>query len=293
MGEHDPIFEKTHPRFKLLFSTGVKPGIAPSRDILWDMRNAILKNSRDIEIFHVGDSLNYNNVKDAISHNPTTFGNLKIWNNVSDSADGIQRFIETVLKKIDDADSRKAKALLELVMYGTISKLLGENKLFNLQFVFDELSNLIYERELKLLFKTKLGSVIFKEGESYIDLKSGKTITKYRSPEKIVNAILDDIRSYISPDPETGILRRLALVYGLDDNYFPSPFKIKNDDITLIQEQLNRNLASEKIQIKIYPVEIDNNGFVFIVAILPSNSILESAPVEEKAGVIFSEDTYW
>ncbi len=283
IGDENPIIEKPDIRFKLLFTTDLNPGIVLSKDVIWGIRNTILKYSPKLQIYHVGEKMT-SPVRETISSKPISIGNLEIYNDIPYTP--FLNFVNNLIKKLSDSDSKKSKTILELSLYGILEKWLSDIEFHNLSFLFSQLSNIIYRQELRALF-TNMG-VLFKEDESLIDLKSGRSISEVRSPEEIGKIITEDILKYTGRDPNTGLPRRLALIYGLDDNYTPSPVLIKNDDVTSIQQIVNEHLAREQFEIKIYPVEVDS-GFILIIIMLPSYTLFEQEDTTEILATMFGD----
>lgn len=283
IGDEDPIIEKPDIRFKLLFTTDLKPGIVLSRDVIWGIRNTILKYSPKLQVYHIGENMT-SPVRETISSSPISIGNLEIYNDIPYTP--FLDFVNNLIKKLSDSDSKKSKTILELSLYGILEKWLSDTGFYNLSFLFSQLSNIIYRQELRALF-ANMGA-LFKEGESLIDLKSGKGISEVRSPEEIGRIIAEDVVKYIGWDPNTGLPRRLALIYGLDDNYTPSPVLIKNDDVTSIQQIVNEHLAREQFEVKIYPVEVDS-GFILIVTMLPAYTLFEQGNITETLAAMFED----
>lgn len=78
------IIKKNHPRFKIIFSTNKKPGIRLKNSLIWRIYQAIFENNK-LEIWHAGE---------PSSDEPTTFGNLYVYNNIVISED-ILKFLNS------------------------------------------------------------------------------------------------------------------------------------------------------------------------------------------------------
>jgi len=243
-----PIYDKTHPRFIVIFSTRKYPRIKPRKELLFDMYKSIFENL-PLEILHIGDEP---------SNEPVRIGNLKIYNKLNED---ILEFIESFINKIQDCSGRKE----QLLMQSYLLKLLAEmyNKTY-IKDLFNFVDKEIIQEELNFEFKNP--GILSKE--SFLEFKSAADYQKCKKPTKFVeDELIPTIEGYLS---SSEYLERFIILYGVEDSTNVNPIiNLKNDQITKIENLTNEKMKSnnQKITIKAEPIP-SKGGIVLAIFLI-------------------------
>ena len=241
-----PVHNKKHPRYTLCFFTKCYPRIRPSQKLLMRLYQSIFEN-KNLEIWHAGVET---------STEPLTIGCLKIYNKIEISSKLVE-FTNNLLNIIQDAASKKKRLLLQK-QFCYLWKKHIKNKYFNV--LFDFISENIIIPELEFEFGNE--GILAKE--EHLEFKSADEVDA--KPTRFAkNTLVPTIRKYIDGRE----LKRFCILYGVEDNGEIKPlYNLKNDQIAIIEEVVNKELSEEKIQINLHPIPF-RQGTILSVFIVP------------------------
>ena len=240
------IHEKIHPQYTICFFTNVYPRIVPSLTFISKLYDSIFENHR-FDIWHAGEET---------SRNPYCIGSLNIFNKCEISRK-IDELSQQFLNVISDVSGKKEKYILQ---YQFCEFWKNNLKNTHLNSMFDFIIGERIIPELKYEFKN---DGLFAK-EDYLEFKSASDFNQKIS-RFTKDTLLPTINGYI----DDGKLTRHCIVYGVEDNNAINPIlHLKNDMIPKIEQIANPELKDKNVQIKAYPIPI-NNGVVLLILLIP------------------------
>jgi hypothetical protein len=246
----EAIHNKEHPTFNVCLFTKSYPGILPSHNVISSIYHSIFNNT-PMNCWHAGE---------PFSNNPIEIGTLKVYNKICNKPE-IEKFSTELLNIIQDGRGTKEYYLLQYV-FCSYWKYNLEGKHFRT--IFDDIYDMIVKQELEFAFKNN--GMLAKE--DIIDFKSAGDVSPKTS--KFVNeTILPMIKQYT----KDGALSRNCILYGVSDSGSIEPiYNLKSDQITAIQEMVNKSLTTEIIPLKIDAISIpygEGTGKVLALMLIP------------------------
>lgn len=250
------VHNKEHQRFQIIFITKEGAGIKPTNEFLNKIYQSIFQN-HSMEAWHAGAKT---------SKEPINLGGFQFYNKIKTNRE-IEKFSNSLLNSLQDADSKKKKLILELTFL-KFWKHNIDNK--HIKSVFSFLIDEIVNPELKFEFTEE--GVLDKEG--LLDFKSADTIVRSEpaseidsKPSKFVNEkLIPMVEKYIEQKDRTV----LSVLFGIEDNTKIQPiYNLKNDQVEAIQDIANEELKYDEFQIDAYPIP-HKDGFILSVFLIPS-----------------------
>jgi hypothetical protein len=240
------IHDKKNPRYTICFFTKSYPKIRPMQGFIDKLYQSIFENNR-LEIWHAGEET---------SSEPVTIGCLSIYNKIEINPNLVE-FSSNLLNIIQDATSRKKRSLLQNYFCDFWKRNI-KNRHFTA--LFDFIMDFIIVPELEFEFKN--GGIFDKE--EHQEFKSADDVSA--KPSRFVReTLIPTIRKYT----ENGKLTRFCILYGIEDNGEIKPlYHLKNDQIAVIEQMVNKELSNEKIQVNVHPVPF-KGGIVLSVFMIP------------------------
>ncbi|MHA2359767.1 MAG: hypothetical protein ACXAB5_05815 [Candidatus Thorarchaeota archaeon] len=237
---------KEHPRYLLCFFTGTYPRVKPRTSLVSMFYRSIFE-GKARDVVHVGEPK---------SLEPTTLGELRVHNEVYCPEEAHQ-FIRENLRNMRDCKSRKTNLMLQSILCN-FAKIHIKNE--HIPEIFDFIDRDIILPSLrsefadKSLFETE-GIIEFKSKDK-VDAKPSQFVTKTLVPM---------IRKYL----KTGSLSRYCIIFGIeDDGTFIPLANMPSDRVTHIQETANKELASDNVELEIYPIQV-GGGFLLLTLLIP------------------------
>lgn len=249
-GKREKI-KKSHPRFKILFSTNQYPGIRAQSSLIWMIYKAIFEN-KVIEIWHAGE---------PSSEEAKKFGNLSVYNNISMPED-IQKFLTSLLNMVQDSSSKKVASLLKYQYCQTIKNMI-ENK--HIVSIFESIQKDYIIPELESEFSNDG----FTDKEDIIELKSADDL-KGKPTRSVKDVLVPTVKKYLENDN----FNRHCIIYGFEDNTTIKPiYHLKNDQVTAMENLANKKLEDENVCLSLYLIPY-NEQFLLSVFIIPKTNSL-------------------
>lgn len=239
------VMRKDHPRYVILCTTPIEPGVKPSTKLMHRIHNAILGNN-PLEVCHV---------KERATSEYQKFGNLKIFNEKPISEDQ-ERLLENLLNIAQDANGRKGAAILGLTYLVVLQKL-SRWKHFN--YLLQCIAENIAIPELESEF---VGEGIA-DKEDFVEFKSAGDVDP--KPTRFVNSTLvPTVQKYVQDG-----FSRFVILYGVEDSGEIKPlYNLKSDQLAAMETLANKELASKGASVKLFSIPF-KEGKVLMTCILP------------------------
>jgi hypothetical protein len=245
-GGQEHILTKENPRFTICFFTKDHPGIQPTHALTSKLYEAVFEN-RTLDVWHAGEQ----SALEAVE-----VGNLKLFNKLS-IPQGVSSLAGGLLNQVQDANSKKAKCLLQYAFCELYSRNLPKG---HFRFMFDFLVEDILRADLSHEFKhpgflSKEGVLEFKSADD-VDAKPSKFAKETLAPA---------ISGYV----KNGIVTRYCILYGIEDNGAVKPIiHLKSDQIGIIQATANAELGRSGVRATVEPIPC-GEGRILSVFITP------------------------